>query len=164
MNPCACGYYPDRNRCHCPERDVKRYLGKISQPLLDRIDVCTEVAPVSYRELTGNLHKESSAQIRKRVMTAHKKQQERYQGLPIHFNAQLKGELLKEYCSLKSPEEKLLECAFTKLNLSARAYHKIIRVARTLADLEGEAEIAGEHILEAVRYRPPNRNDWMGGA
>ncbi len=164
MNPCACGYYPDRNRCHCAERAVERYLGKISQPLLDRIDICSEVAQVSYEDLTTKQENESSARIRARVMEAQERQQERYRDLPIHFNSQLKGDLLKAYCELAEAEENLLKQAFQKLNLSARAYHKIIRVARTIADLDGAKKISCDHLLEAVRYRPPSRNDWIGGA
>lgn len=162
MNPCACGYYPDRNRCRCAERDVARYLGKISQPLLDRIDICAEAPQISYEELTGTGKNESSAQIRKRVEAAHLRQKERYRDLPIHFNGQLKGELLKQYCPLNKEGEEILKQAFVQLNLSARAYHKIIRVARTIADLEEKEQIEDSHILEAVRYRPPNRNEWMG--
>ena len=162
MNPCACGYYPDRNRCRCAERDVARYLGKISQPLLDRIDICAEAPQISYEELTGTGKNESSAQIRKRVEAAHLRQKERYRDLPIHFNGQLKGELLKQYCPLNKEGEEILKQAFVKLNLSARAYHKIIRVARTIADLEEKEQIEDSHILEAVRYRPPNRNEWIG--
>ena len=161
MNPCACGYYPDRNRCHCAERDVARYLGKISQPLLDRIDICAEAPHVSYQDLTETKQNESSAQIRKRVEAAHQMQKERYRELPIHFNAQLNGGLIKEYCPLQEEGKDILEQAFSKLNLSARAYHKIIRVARTIADLEQKDKIESSHILEAVRYRPPNRNEWF---
>ena len=163
MNPCACGFYPDRNRCRCAQRDVERYLGKISQPLLDRIDICTEVSQVSYQELTEKLKNESSHEIRQRVAAAQQRQQERYQGLSIHFNAQLSGDLLEEFCPLDSEADRFLQQAFTKLNLSARAYHKIIKVARTIADLEQKKDIQGEHILEAIRYRPPNRNAWIGG-
>jgi len=162
MNPCACGYYPDRSRCHCAQRDVARYLGKISQPLLDRIDICTEVSRISYQDLTEIHTNETSEQIRKRVEKAHRWQQQRYRNLPIHFNAQLEGSLLEEYCPLEQEGKALLQNAFEKLNLSARAYHKIIRVARTIADLEQKEQIESGHLLEAVQYRPPNRNAWMG--
>lgn len=155
MNPCACGYFPDRERCCCTEQEVSHYLGKISRPLLDRIDICTEVSGISYEELTEKQVNETSAQIRKRVEYAHRMQQERYEGLPIHFNAYLNGNQTEHYCPLGEKERKLLKNAFGKLNLSARAYYKIIKTARTIADLEQEERILEQHLLEAIRYRLP---------
>ena len=162
MNPCACGYFPDRNRCRCREWEVERYLGKLSRPLLDRIDICTEAPRLSYEELSGSRREESTAQIRERVKAAHGIQQERYRGLPVHFNAHLSGKAVERYCLLGKEEEKLLREAFVKLNLSARAYHKVIKVSRTIADLEQEERIRGRHILEAVSYRAPEREDRSG--
>lgn len=163
MNPCACGYYPDRNLCHCAQREVEQYLGKISQPLLDRIDVCTEVARISYEDLAYTGKNESSKEIRKRVEMAHELQQKRYRGTAIHFNSQLKASMLEEVCPLTPEGKELLRQAFERLNLSARAYHKIIRVARTIADLEGKEWMDASHVLEAIRYRPPSHNAWIGG-
>lgn len=160
MNPCACGYYPDRSRCTCTEQEVGRYLGKISRPLLDRIDICAEVPGISYEELTKKRENESSAQIRRRVEAAHRMQQERYEGLPIHFNAYLNGNETERFCPLGKKEQRLLKNAFTKLNLSARAYYKIIKTARTIADLEQEKRILEQHLLEAIRYRLPEGAYW----
>lgn len=160
MNPCACGYYPDRKRCACTEQEVSHYLGKISRPLLDRIDICTEVPAVSYGDLVEKQQNESSLEIRKRVEAAHRMQQERYQKLSIHFNAYLDGNQVEIYCPLGKKEQKLLKNAFTKLNLSARAYYKIIKTARTIADLEQEERILEQHLLEALHYRLPDGNYW----
>ncbi len=162
MNPCACGYFPDRNRCRCREWEVDRYLGKLSRPLLDRIDICTEAPRISYEELAGNRREESSARIRERVKAAHRIQQERYRGLSIHFNAYLSGKAVGRYCPLGRKEGELLKEAFGKLNLSARAYHKVIKVSRTIADLEQEEGIQERHILEALSYRAPERDAWSG--
>ena len=159
MNPCACGYFPDRNRCRCREWEVERDLGKLSRPLLDRIDICTEAPRLSYEELSGNRKEESTAQIRERVKAAHRMQQERCRGLPVYFNAHLSGKAVERYCLLGREEQKLLREAFEKLNLSARAYHKVIKVSRTIADLEQEERIRGRHILEALSYRAPERED-----
>ena len=163
MNPCACGYYPDRKRCICTEQEVSRYLGKISRPLLERIDICTEVSAVSYEELTEKQQNESSLKIRKRVEAAHQMQQERYRELSIHFNGHLNGEQVEFYCPLGKKEQKLLKNAFGKLNLSARAYYKIIKIARTIADLEQEEKILEQHILEAIHYRLPDGSYWGKG-
>lgn len=161
MNPCACGYYPDRRLCHCLESQVARYLRKISRPLLDRIDICTDAPRLSYQELTGRKENESSAAIRKRVEAAHQMQKERYCGMPVHFNAHLSGKEIEELCPLGQEEKELLKNAFEKLNLSVRAYHKIIKVARTIADLDQEERILSRHILEAVRYRTPEQKYWI---
>lgn len=163
MNPCACGYFPDRERCCCTEQEVSHYLGKISRPLLDRIDICTEVTGISYEDLTEKQENETSAQIRKRVEYAHRMQQERYEGLPLHFNAYLNGNQTELYCPLGEKEQKLLKNAFGKLNLSARAYYKIIKTARTIADLEQEERILEQHLLEAIRYRLPGGAYWGRG-
>lgn len=163
MNPCSCGHFPDRSRCTCTEREVSRYLGKISRPLLDRIDICTEVPGISYEELTGKQENESSASIRKRVEAAHRMQQERYEGLPVRFNAYLNGSQTELYCPLGKKEKNLLKNVFGKLNLSARAYYKIIKTARTIADLEQEKRILEQHLLEAVRYRLPDGTYWGKG-
>lgn len=164
MNPCACGYFPDRNRCHCREWEIARYMGKLSRPLLDRIDICTEAPCLSYEELTGTQAGESSARIRRRVEAAHQMQQERYRELPVHFNAHLSAQEVERYCMLGQEGKQLLSEAFIKLNLSARAYHKVIRVSRTIADLEQEEQILSRHILEALGYRTPEEmmRGWEG--
>ncbi|MBC5660109.1 YifB family Mg chelatase-like AAA ATPase [Anaerosacchariphilus sp. NSJ-68] len=163
MNPCACGYFPDRNRCRCTPREILRYLEKISQPLLDRIDICVEVPKLSCRELQGRGSSESSENIRKRVEAARQMQKERCEkkGMADCVNARLGFGDMERYCVLEEKERKLLEDAYERLKLSARGYHRTIRVARTIADLEQSERIREPHILEALGYRPPNRNDWM---
>ncbi|MGF7144784.1 magnesium chelatase family protein [Anaerotaenia torta] len=160
MNPCSCGYYPDRNRCNCSLNQIKRYLGRISQPLLDRFDICTEAQQVNYQELRHLTGQEASAQIRRRVAGARRIQLERYHGEKIYFNSQLTPGLIKKYCKLEAREQSLLEEAFVKMNLSARAYHRILKVARTAADLEGSERITARHISEAICYRSIDRKYW----
>ena len=162
MNPCKCGYYPDRTRCNCLPGEISRYLKRISGPLLDRIDICTEISPVEYGELTGKERpeNESSASIRERVVLAHRRQQERYCGLGFQFNSQLSARAIQTLCPLGSEETTIMEKAFETLRLSARGYYRIIRVARTIADLEGSKEIRTPHLLEAVGYRTMDHNIW----
>lgn len=163
MNPCACGYFPDRNRCRCTPREILRYLDKISQPLLDRIDICVEVPKLSYGELRGKGNSESTAKIRKRVEAARLMQEERCRkkGIKACFNARMRVPDMETFCVLEKKEQKLLEDAYERMKLSARGYHRTIRVARTIADLEQSERIREPHILEALGYRPPDRNDWM---
>lgn len=153
MNPCKCGYYPDRRRCRCLPGEVARYLNRISGPLLDRIDLCTEISPVDYRELSRDTRNESSGEIRARVTAARDRQAERYRGTGWQFNARLGAADLRRFCPLGREEEAVMEKAFRKLDLSARGYHRLIRVARTIADLEGEERIRVPHLLEAAGYR-----------
>lgn len=164
MNPCPCGYYPDRERCQCLPGEIGRYLHRISRPLLDRIDICVETARIDYKELTGRGENESSAGIRSRVEAAQKIQRERYaqKNCRWNFNSQLPSAALSGFCSLGSEERKTMETAFEKLHLSARAYHRIIKVARTIADLEGEARIRNVHLLEAIGYRAMDQKFWGG--
>lgn len=131
-------------------------MGRISRPLLDRIDICTQVPEITYEELTGNEVNESSLEIRKRVEGARRMQQERYRGLSVSFNSRLSGKEVEKYCPLGKKEQRLIKNAFVKLNLSARAYYKIIKTARTIADLEQEERILEQHLLEAVHYRLPD--------
>lgn len=163
MNPCSCGYYPDMNQCRCSPGDVRRYLNKISQPLLDRIDLCVEAEPVTYEAVAGAKSGETSAQIRSRVTGALEMQKERYRGTDYRFNSDLNGKGIKAFCPLGKQEQELLESAFEKLNLSARAYHRIIKTARTIADLEQEREIGTRHLLEAICYRALDKKYWMEG-
>ena len=162
MNPCKCGYYPDRTRCSCLPGEISRYLRRISRPLLDRIDICAETPRIEYRELTGKGNNESSAAIRSRVEAARKIQEKRYRGLKWSFNSELHTAAIRQFCPLGSQEKKVMEYAFERLNLSARAYHRIIKVARTIADLEGASHIREPHLLEAVGYRSVDRKFWNG--
>lgn len=161
MNPCSCGYYPDRSRCSCSLTQVGRYLGKISQPLLDRIDICIEVPRIEYEQLTGDKSgNESSADIRQRVEEAVERQRIRYRDEKILFNSQLNAGLIDRYCELGRHEQGVLRQAFKTMNLSARAYHRLIKVSRTIADLEGSDRIRERHICEAVGYRSFDREVW----
>ena len=164
MNPCPCGYYnhPDKD-CLCPPGMVQKYLNKISGPLLDRIDLHVEVTPVSFEELSSKEKGESSADIRERVMAARELQGSRYkENEGVHANAQMSTKQLQVFCKLNSDSQQLLKMAMTKLNLSARAYDRILKVARTIADLENNKSITSEHIAEAIQYRSLDREGWAG--
>lgn len=160
MNPCSCGFYPDRNRCSCSLPMVKRYLGKISKPLLDRFDICIEAMQIEYKELEVKKQEESSSDIRKRIYKAMQIQMDRYRGQDIWFNSQLTPKNIKKYCRLEAKEQALLEQAFKKMNLSARAYHRILKVARTIADLDMSEKIDARHISEAICYRSIDGKYW----
>lgn len=160
MNPCPCGCYPDFERCTCTPGQIQHYLGKISQPFLDRIDICVEAPKVKYESLKSRKKQESSAQIRERVCRARKIQERRYEGTKIITNALLDVRELDTYCSLGRPESKLMEQAFSALRLTARSYHKILKVARTIADLEGTEKIEETHIKEAIGYRTMDKKYW----
>lgn len=162
MNPCKCGYYPDRERCRCLPGEIRQYLHRISRPLLDRIDICVETSRVEYRELAENGENESSADIRVRVEAAQRLQRERYRELGWNFNSEIPSRLVKAFCPLGSREEKIMELAFERLELSARACHRILKTARTIADLEGEERIRENHLLEAVGYRSLDLKFWGG--
>lgn len=154
MNPCPCGYYPDTNHCHCTETQVRKYMGKISGPILDRIDLCVELAAVDYKSLKDNRQGEDSAAIRERVEKARKLQRARFQGTGYRFNGDIESSSIERYCRLGTKEERCMERLYASLQLSARAYHRILRVARTIADLDGSGEIREEHLMEASFYRP----------
>ena len=164
MNPCPCGYYnhPEKD-CLCPPGMVQKYLNKISGPLLDRIDLHVEVSPVSFDELSSKEKGESSADIRARVMQAREVQGSRYkENEGVHANAQMSTKQLQVFCKLNPESQQLLKMAMTKLNLSARAYDRILKVARTIADLEKNKSITSEHIAEAIQYRSLDREGWAG--
>ena len=154
MNPCPCGYYPDRNRCRCTDNEIKRYLGKISGPILDRIDLCTELKNIDISEMKPGKESMSSAQMSEYVCRARSAQEKRYKGTGLRFNADLKANDIEKYCILGDEEQSLAEQLYRQLNLSARSYHRILRVSRTIADMEGSEAIKKVHILEAASYRP----------
>jgi magnesium chelatase family protein len=164
MNPCPCGYYnhPDKE-CSCPPGAVQKYLNKISGPLLDRIDLHVEVTPVAFSELTSLKNSEKSADIRDRVIRAREIQAKRYEKFPgIYCNAQMSSKMLKEICIIDQPSQLLLKRAMEKLNLSARAYDRILKVALTIADLSDSETIKAEHLAEAIQYRSLDREGWAG--
>lgn len=160
MNPCKCGFYPNREKCHCSPLEITRYLGHISQPLLDRIDICVEAPRVPYEDVIQERENETSEQIRARVCEAADRQRFRYRGESILFNSQLSGSKVKQYCVLGRSEEKLIKTVFEHMDLSARAYHKILKVARTIADLDGKDAIGEAHLCEAVHYRSLDKKIW----
>ncbi len=164
MNPCPCGFYnhPERT-CTCPPGAVQKYLNKISGPLLDRIDLHVEVTPVSFSELSGIRKEQSSEAIRKKVIKAREMQAVRYEEHPgIYANAQMSSKMLKEICVIDNVGQLLLKKAMEKLNLSARAYDRILKVSRTIADLEGSEHIKPEYLAEAIQYRSLDREGWGG--
>ena len=164
MNPCPCGYYnhPEKE-CTCGPGMVQKYLNKISGPLLDRIDLHVEVTPVAFSELSSIKNTESSSAIRGRVVKAREIQDKRFKQHPgIYCNAQMSSKLLKEICILNQPSQLLLKAAMEKLNLSARAYDRILKVSRTIADLSQSDDIKAEHLAEAIQYRSLDREGWAG--
>ncbi|MBQ2993256.1 MAG: YifB family Mg chelatase-like AAA ATPase [Alistipes sp.] len=161
MNPCPCGFYNHPTKeCTCAPFSIHRYFSRISGPLLDRIDMHIEVAPVAIGEMTSERKEETSAEIRRRVIAARNRQETRFAGLGIHSNAMMNSRMLREFCPLGEQERSLLERAMERLNLSARAYDRIIKVARTIADLEGAEQISTAHIAEAINYRTLDRDNW----
>lgn len=153
MNSCPCGFWGSNKECKCTETSIKRYLGKISGPLLDRIDIQVEVNSVNYENLVSNEKEETSATIRARVNKARQIQFERYKKLKINSNAELTPKLIDEYCKLNSEGRKILQASYNKLGMSARAYGRILKVARTIADLDESKNIETKHLLEAIQYR-----------
>ncbi len=161
MNPCPCGYLGDPNHnCICTQNAIDRYLGKISNPLLDRIDIHIEVKPVKYQELKSKTNPEKSKVIRERVNKARDKQLDRYKSSKIYSNSQLNNRNIKKYCILTDTAEKIMNIAFEKYKFSARSYNKILKVSRTIADLDGSELIEDRHLLEAIRYRSLDNKYW----
>lgn len=164
MNPCPCGYYnhPEKE-CVCAPGIVQRYLNKVSGPLLDRIDLHVEVTPVSFDEMTAQRKAEDSTAIRERVMVAREMQTQRFSDNgPVYCNAMMPSQMVKEVCGINSAGRTLLKTAMEKLGLSARAYDRILKVSRTIADLAGSEHIKIEHLAEAIQYRSLDREGWAG--
>jgi len=165
MNPCPCGYFNDKSReCQCTPPMIQRYVSKISGPLLDRIDIHIDVPAVNYKELRSTTLAESSGEIRTRVMRARQFQLQRFRaaGEKIYSNAQMGSRQIRLFCELSADCERLLERAMTQQGLSARAHDRILKVARTVADLEGTPKIGTNHIAEAIQYRTLDRTYWSG--
>ena len=158
---CPCGYFTDPKReCHCTPFQIQSYLSKISGPLLDRIDIHLEVPRLKLEHLTDKRHGEPSEEIRKRVNVAREVQKSRYKNEHVFFNAHLESKELEKYCVLDKEGEELLKLAILELGISARAYDKILKVSRTISDLEGSDIILAHHISEAISYRSLDRNIW----
>ena len=166
MNPCPCGHYGENNPAHpctCTPAQVHRYMSKISGPLLDRIDIQCEIEAVPYEQLRDTQPGETSAAIRERVLCARAIQTERFKHSKlIHCNAMMNSKMVRQYCALDADSDKLLEFTMTKLGFSARAYDRILKVARTIADLEGSENIQKKHLLEAISYRSLDRSNYAG--
>ena len=163
MNPCPCGYFNDKSReCHCTPPLIQRYVAKVSGPLLDRIDIHIEVPAVQYRELRSTASAEPSAQIRARVLAARERQRARFAEAKqrMYSNAQMGSRQIRTFCELAPDSERLLERAMQQQGLTARAHDRILKVARTVADLEGSDAIALPHIAEAIQYRTLDRSYW----
>jgi magnesium chelatase family protein len=165
MNPCPCGYYnhPEKE-CICPAGMVQKYLSRVSGPLLDRIDLHVEVTPVNFNELTSTHNSEKSETVRERVIEARAIQSERFKGHnTIHSNAHMGAKAVREICQIDAAGRSLLKTAMDRLGLSARAYDRILKVSRTIADLEGSPKITIEHLAEAIHYRSLDRENWANG-
>ena len=162
MNPCRCGYYPDRNRCFCTEAQIRNYRSRISRPLLERFDLYVEVPALGYEQLRQKGKRESSGEIQKRVEKARTRQKERLSPWGLAFNSQMTTELLERYCSLGFKEERLLKRIFEAFHFSARAYGKVLKTARTIADLAGSEKIEEVHLQEAASYRRAAEVYWGG--
>ena len=161
MNPCPCGYYGSTEKtCRCTEEQIKRYINKISGPLLDRIDLHIEVNSVKYENLSNDAKSTDSQTIKKRVNLARIIQQKRYSKYGIYSNSQLNPKLMEKYCKLNKKSKEILNSAFNSFGLSARAYYRILKVARTIADLENSENIETKHIAEAIQYRSLDRKYW----
>lgn len=161
MNPCPCGYFGHpKKKCICSAAAVKNYLGKISGPMLDRLDIHVEVAPVEYSELTSKAKGESSAEIRQRVEAARKIQNDRYLGTGITCNARLTSSMIQKYCQLTDDADFLLKTAFERMGMSARSYDRILKIARTVADIDRSEKISAGHIAQAIQFRNLDRKYW----
>ena len=164
MNPCPCGFFPDRSRCSCSEADIRAYLGRLSRPLMERFDICAEAAPITFEELRlEEGENESSASIRSRVEEARKIQERRFAGTKIRFNSRMTQKEVVRFCRLGREEERFAGRIYEARGISARGYHKVLKVARTIADLAGEEVIRKEHLAEAFGYRALEGRLWEKG-
>ncbi len=162
MNPCQCGYYGSKERkCSCTAEQIRKYINRVSGPLLDRIDIHIEVNPIKYSQIEKKHKIETSKEIKTRVNMARKLQTERYKKLNIFSNSELTPQLIEKFCIPTSSGKKILEMAIDKLGLSMRAYHRILKVARTIADLETSEKIEEKHLAEAIQYRSLDRKYWQ---
>ena len=163
MNPCKCGYYPDRNRCNCSDEDINRYMGKLSNPMWDRFDICVRTQELGYEDISSDkdrevineknsVHSESS-DMSNLIIKARRIQRDRFKASGIDYNAQMGVSDIRRYCKLGEEESRLMERMYKKLRLTARGYHKLLKTARTIADLDGEDNITCEHLTEAAFYR-----------
>ena len=157
LNPCPCGYFPDRNRCRCTEPEIRHYLGKISGPVLDRIDICMEAAPVKIKELENVQPGYDTETLRSLVSDARQMQKIRYRGTGYHFNGEVSGNDVRRFCPLGEKEQRFLEQAYEAGQMSVRAYHKIIKLSRTIADVEHTDKISIRHLSEAICYNNGKR-------
>lgn len=160
MNPCPCGYYPDRTRCSCSPSAIHSYINRVSQALLDRMDLCVETEELPFLKMQGDKKAESSARIRRRVERVHALQRERYRDCGFSFNSQIPASFLETWCRLDRACREVMERKYEEYHLSARTYHKVLKVARTIADLEGKEQICRGHIEEAFCYRSPGKKYW----
>lgn len=163
MNPCPCGYYPDRNRCRCTPFEIHKYISHISGPVLDRIDICVQAPKIEIAKLQMNRKGEDSQSMRKKVMAARERQKARYAGTVLRFNADLRVGDMEKYCLLGKEEETMIQNIFQTMDLSARAYHRMLKVARTIADVEGSEAVRKEHLAEAACYYHEGERIFNGG-
>ncbi|MBQ6806879.1 MAG: YifB family Mg chelatase-like AAA ATPase [Lachnospiraceae bacterium] len=164
MNPCPCGYFPDRQKCNCAPYEIGRYLGRISGPILDRIDICVETPSVNLEEMSKQtiVSSENSAMIRKRVLSAREIQKDRFKGTGLQFNSEIGSREIQKYCAVKAKNQKLLFRALEQKNITLRGYYKILKVARTIADIDGAEQIEERHLMEALYYRKTDEKYWKG--
>ena len=160
MNPCKCGYYPDRTRCSCPDAEAARYLGRISRPLLDRIDICMDVPALHYADLACGGKNEPSSVIRERIAAALERQTHRFRETGICCNSRIPSKDITKYCRLDGGQQKYMGEIYQKMDLSARGYYKILKTARTIADLEDSGKIRDCHLNEAICYRVQDKKYW----
>lgn len=160
MNPCKCGFWPDRSKCFCNEAQVRAYIGKISRPLLDRFDLCAELSRVEYSALSGKDETQSSAEMKAEVERVREIQEKRFRRCGIRFNSEMSAEMLQDHCRLPAEEHAFLEQLYERGNLSVRGLHRLLRVARTVADFSASEQICHEHLCEAIAYRPPTEKYW----
>lgn len=160
MNPCPCGFYPDQKRCRCTPYEIRRYLSRVSGPILDRMDICVEALPMRFADIAAGGGEETSAAVRERVVAARERQAARFAGTALQFNADMGAGEVERFCVLGEREKAYMERMFSVMQLSARGYHRILKVARTIADLAGCERIGKMHLAEAICYRQSDRKFW----